>query len=576
MKLSRLFISLLVIICGSFPAPAKIIHIPRDYPTIQDGLKAAADRDTVLVAPGLYSGQIKFETKNIFLASWFLTTGNARYISETILDGADSTVIKVSHLVGPATTIMGFTIRNGRDGINPRGKFRALYNHFYNCGDGIDYERGSGGLCAYNLIENNKGEGLDLDSDVNIVIEDNIIRNNGEDGIEIQLQDYTGPRASYAIRRNLIYGNGQNGIQLVGHPGPSNRVFYIERNVIYDNGAVGLGCTSNGNTMETYEGASLLERIYLFNNTFAGNNYGMAGGDNVIALNNLFVGNKAVAMKNVDGNSIVAYSNFWLNGDDFENCNRDKPTILHTPPFLDENYNLTPGSGCIDRGTAFFAWLDETALNLPPTSFSGRAPDIGAFETNLADPLVDLNLSSETMPGMIKLNWSADNAANIRGFEVHRSKGGIQFAKSAFVENAGGAATSSVQQYLDAGLLPGTYYYRLKQVDRDGRISLSKVLEVELPAPANYGLLPNYPNPFKGKTNIEYHLPVAGFVTIKIYTLLGQEIRKLVDGERPEGFHQRLIWDGRDAAGRQVAPGVYFYELTAGSFRTVRRLMVLP
>jgi parallel beta-helix repeat protein len=516
------------------------------------------------------------ETKSSVLASWFLTTGNNRYISETILDGADSTVVKVRHAVGPATAVIGFTIRNGRDGINPRGKFHALYNHIFNCGDGIDYERGSGGVCAYNLIENNKGEGLDLDNDVNIIIEDNIIRNNGEDGIEIQLQDYTGPRLPYVIRRNLIYGNGQNGIQLVGHPGPSNRVFSIERNLIYDNGAVGLGCTSNGNTVETYEGASLLERIYLINNTFAGNNYGMAGGDNVIALNNLFVGNKTVAMKNVDGNSIVAYSNFWRNGNDFENSNRDKPTILHTPPLLDENYNLTPGSGCIDRGAAFFSWFDETVLNLPPESFSGRAPDIGAFEINIAGPLLDLNLSSEIMPSMIKLSWSADNAANIRGFEVHRSNGGIQFAKSAYVENAGGAATSSAQQYLDAGLLPGTYYYRLKQVDRDGRISLSKVLEVELPAPANYGLLPNYPNPFKGKTNIEYHLPAAGFVTIKIYTLLGQEIRALVDGERPEGFHQRLIWDGRDAAGRQVAPGVYFYELTAGSFRTVRRLMVLP
>lgn len=543
---------------------------------IQDGLKAAADRDTVLVAPGLYSGQIKFEAKNIFLASWFLKTGNARYISETILDGADSTVIKVSQAVGPATTVMGFTIRNGRDGINPRGKLRVLYNHIYKCGDGIDYERGSGGLCAYNLIENNKGEGLDLDNDVNIVIEDNIIRNNGEDGVEIQLQDYIGPRASYAIRRNVIYGNGQNGIQLVGHPGPSNRIFYIARNVIYDNKFAGIGCTSNGNTVENYEGASVLERIYLINNTFAGNNYGMAGGDNVIALNNLFVGNKAVAMKNVDGNSIVAYSNFWRNGDDFESCNRDKPTILHTPPFLDENYNLTPGSGCIDRGTAFYNWLDETVLNLPPESFSGRAPDIGAFEINIAGPLLDFNLSSEIMPGMIKLNWSTDNAANIRGFEIHRSNGGIQFAKSAYVENGGGAATASVQQYLDADLLPGTYYYRLKQVDDDGRISLSKVLEVELPAPANYGLLPNYPNPFKGKTNIEYHLPVAGFVTIKIYTILGQEVRALVDGERPEGFHQRLIWDGRDAAGRKVASGVYFYELTAGSFRAVRRLMVLP
>jgi len=576
MKFSRRFSALVIIIFGSSSAPAKIIHVPRDYATIQAGIDAAASGDTVLVAPGVYSGQIKLETKSITLSSWFLIAGRGEYISQTILDGADSTVVKVRHAVGPATAIIGFTIRNGRDGINPRGKFHALYNHIFNCGDGIDYERGSGGLCRYNLIEKNKGEGLDLDNDVNVVIEDNIIRNNGEDGIEIQLQDYTGPRLPYVIRRNLIYGNGQDGIQLVGHCSPTNRIFYIERNLIYDNAFSGLGCMDSGNTRETYEGASLVEPIYLINNTFAGNNYGITGGDNMVALNNLIFGTKMTAMKNVDGHSISAYSNFWLNGVDFDNCNQDQATIWREPPLLDENYKITPGSACLDRGTAFFVWNGDTVLNLPPGSFAGSAPDIGTVEQNLAYPLIELNLSSEAMPGAVKLNWQTNNAANSLGFEIHRSRGGIQLAKSAFVENSGDAATFSAHRYLDDDLLPGTYYYRLKQIDRDGRISLSKVLQVELSAPAVYGLLPNYPNPFKGKTSIEYHLPTAGFVSLKIYSFLGQEIRTLADGERPEGFHHRLSWDGRDAAGRKVASGVYFCELTAGNFRAVRRLMVLP
>ena len=167
--------------------PESIINIPADFPTIQAAFNAASDGDTILVAPGTYTEAITLADKSIFLASWFLTTNDSSYISQTILDGNNGLfVIKIENTVGPSTVIMGFTIQNANDGISPHAKFNLLNCCITNCSDGIDYENGSGGICRFNIFENNSDDGIDLDKDVDITIEDNIIRNNGDDGLEIR------------------------------------------------------------------------------------------------------------------------------------------------------------------------------------------------------------------------------------------------------------------------------------------------------------------------------------------------------------------------------------------------------
>lgn len=360
---------------------SKYIEVPVEYSTIQEAFQAAVEGDTILVAPGLYFGPIDLVGKSVVLGSWFLTTQDTSYIGQTILDGnGGSAVITIAN--SDSTLIAGFTIRNAEDGISPRAMFDIVHCRIINCSDGIDYEEGSGGLCKSNVFENNSDDGIDLDNEVDIVIKENIIRNNGDDGIEVRLQPYVGPILSYIIRNNQIYGNEEDGIQLISYDTSTSRVFVIEGNLIYNNAMVGLGCMGGQVSNENFEGAAIPERIFLFNNTFSGNPYGVTGGDSLVSLNNVFVSHTETAMKNVNAGSIVAHGLYWQNSQDFENCNVDSTSIQSADPRLDNQYIPGPMSPAIDAGTASFIWEGEIVLDRHPDSYSGTAPDLGAFETD--------------------------------------------------------------------------------------------------------------------------------------------------------------------------------------------------
>jgi photosystem II stability/assembly factor-like uncharacterized protein len=84
----------------------------------------------------------------------------------------------------------------------------------------------------------------------------------------------------------------------------------------------------------------------------------------------------------------------------------------------------------------------------------------------------------------------------------------------------------------------------------------------------------NYPNPFQGGTTIQYSLPVRTSARLVIYDVSGRAVRTLVDGEQAAGA-QRATWDGRDAHGSRVGPGVYIYRLEAGGTSLTRRMSLL-
>jgi predicted outer membrane repeat protein len=181
---------------------AQIIHIPGDYPTIQQGVNEASEGDTVLVSPGTYFENISLNGTNITLASFFLTTNDTSYISSTIIDGdQNGSVITIEEEEDSTTRITGFSITNGGNVYSGGGFFIVnadpsldhlyIYNNHAAGGGGlylgssfstIDqvrifnnycesignwYVRGGGGL----LIENNTGDG-------NVSIKNSLIAGN--------------------------------------------------------------------------------------------------------------------------------------------------------------------------------------------------------------------------------------------------------------------------------------------------------------------------------------------------------------------------------------------------------------
>ena len=92
-------------------------------------------------------------------------------------------------------------------------------------------------------------------------------------------------------------------------------------------------------------------------------------------------------------------------------------------------------------------------------------------------------------------------------------------------------------------------------------------------------LLANYPNPFNPETWIPYQLAEPADVTLAIYDMNGQLVRRLAVGHQAAGIYQSrnraVYWDGRNQLGESIANGLYFYTLTAGEFTATRKMLIL-
>ena len=98
--------------------------------------------------------------------------------------------------------------------------------------------------------------------------------------------------------------------------------------------------------------------------------------------------------------------------------------------------------------------------------------------------------------------------------------------------------------------------------------------KVAAAAPDELDLLPNYPNPFNGRTTIEYALPEQADVRIVIYAILGRRGRVLTDDQVRPGLHQ-LRWDGRNGAGQLVSSGLYLVRLDALGQQHVQKVTLV-
>ncbi|MBI3788227.1 MAG: T9SS type A sorting domain-containing protein, partial [Ignavibacteriales bacterium] len=111
------------------------------------------------------------------------------------------------------------------------------------------------------------------------------------------------------------------------------------------------------------------------------------------------------------------------------------------------------------------------------------------------------------------------------------------------------------------------------------RISLPTLVSVERDdsrsmSITDFRLYQNYPNPFNPSTTIQYEVPRESFVSLKIYGILGNEIATLEEGPKKQGLYTAQ-WNGRNQVGREVASGIYFARLQAGTFVNVKKMLLI-
>ena len=244
-RLTTAALGALVILSG--PPAARLRRVPADYPTIQEAIDSAEPGDTVLVAPGRYVENIRFEGKGIVVASDYVLKHDPAVIGRTIIDGSrprhpdTASVVLMIDQEDTTAKLIGFTLTGGRGTIWTDARQKAQYRE----GGGVLCELGSP-VIEHNVIEGNRavevGPGILSAGGGGIrcgyaepIIRNNVIRNNrGEYGGGVVLYHSAG-----TVRNNLIVGNtggaghGGSGIWVVG------ALSYRLRNLIEQNTIVG-------------------------------------------------------------------------------------------------------------------------------------------------------------------------------------------------------------------------------------------------------------------------------------------------------------------------------------------------
>ena len=93
-------------------------------------------------------------------------------------------------------------------------------------------------------------------------------------------------------------------------------------------------------------------------------------------------------------------------------------------------------------------------------------------------------------------------------------------------------------------------------------------LETERDRADQFLLSQNFPNPFNPETVIKYQIPTDSHVSLKVFDVLGNEVASLVDEMREAGNHE-IHWKGNN-----VPSGVYFYQISAGDYKNVKKMML--
>ncbi|MDP3830951.1 MAG: T9SS type A sorting domain-containing protein, partial [Ignavibacteriaceae bacterium] len=198
--------------------------------------------------------------------------------------------------------------------------------------------------------------------------------------------------------------------------------------------------------------------------------------------------------------------------------------------------------------------------------------DIGIY-TYGAVPVELSAFSANIVNDVIKLQWKTLTETNNSGFYIERTNDNVNWNSLGFIKGNGTTVNEINYSFEDKTPGSGKNVYRLRQVDFDGTIKTAGIVEVDFNVITEYNLEQNYPNPFNPSTMINFQLAKAGFVTLKIYDLLGREVTTLINKEMEPGKHS--VEFSTIGGGSNLSSGTYFYELSSGDFRSIKKFVLM-
>ena len=366
-----------------FPSAAmgKTIHVPADQPTIQAGINAAINGDTVLVSAGTYYENINFSGKAI-------TVTSASGPAATIIDGSKTYNATVTFASNETlnSVISGFTIQNGYywgnvsiSSASSSVLGNIIQNTLQGYGAAVSVSYGGSGLIQGNFISETNG-GISTQQDAGVQIVGNVITGVSGTGISLYYS-----QGSEVVQQNSLIVNGGNGIYYYPFSGSAT----IVQNLVAENQNTGVVL-----------GAPAGPLVFV-SNTIANNNAGCCGNNaselyatinsSVTVQNNLMIATGNSSALWCTYNSPAAFTNnnvFSANGVAYGGTCPDQTgtsgNISADPVFVDllsSDFHIESGSPAVDAG-------GNSAPNEPATDFDGDPRtvngtiDIGADEYN--------------------------------------------------------------------------------------------------------------------------------------------------------------------------------------------------
>lgn len=519
----------LMLVCLVSLSRGSTIRVPEDYTTIQGGIDASADGDTVSVASSTWTGT---GNKNLDFNGKAITVKSRNGAENTIIDCQNDGRGFYFHSGESSTSVVdGFTITNGSashgGGIYVQGSSPTITNNIITA-NSASY---GGGIMCYGSASNP-------------IITQNIISKNSASSSTNGGGIFCLTRASPTITNNLIMENTNGGIGCADYPAAVT----IVNNTITRNTSVGISCITEASAK---------------------------------VVNTILWENGSEISLSTYGTISVTYSDVQGGWTGEGNINID-------PLFLDVangDYHLSDYSPCIGAGTITGAPTKDIEGNS-----RGTPPDMGAYE-NPRDISLFVTFSMLTaIPtnDCVLLKWRTESEVHNIGFNVYRSNTKYgQYKKIGWVDGTGDSVVPIDYQFIDEYVHPGkTYFYYIEDIDILGQRNRSDIVQVTpdtsqatIDTQAKmFALLQNFPNPFNAETWVPYQLAKDSDVFIYIYDVRGQIVRTITLGWQPAGYYvpkmRAAYWDGKSNLGERVASGLYFYTLRAGNFTTTRKMVI--